>query len=257
MGRLEGKVAIVTGGASGIGKAIAEEYVRQGAKVCVADVSPESSDAVAREIGPGAMGCALDVRDPSSIAAAVKATVERFGRLDILVNCAGVFAMGLITEIQPEDFDRVVGVNTRGLLFMIQGAARQMIAQANGGAIITVASGAGRRAPPGAVVYGLSKAAAISINQVAAQELIGHGIRCNAIAPGAVKTPMWDVVEEHFSKTLGVPAGAAAQGQVALTPLGRMATPDEFAGPAVFLASDESSYVVGQTLNVDGGLNLG
>lgn len=257
MGRLEGKVAIVTGGASGIGKAIASEFARQGAKVCIADVSQDRSDAVAREIGSDAVGRALDVRDPSSIAAAVKATVDRFGRLDILVNSAGVFAMGLITEIGPDDFDRVVAVNTRGLLFMIQGAARQMIAQGSGGAIVTVASGAGRRAPPGAVVYGLSKAAAISINQVAAQELIRHGIRCNAIAPGAVKTPMWDVVEESFSKTLGVPTGAAAQGQVALTPLGRMAAPEEFAGPAVFLASDESSYVVGQTLNVDGGLNLG
>jgi D-sorbitol dehydrogenase (acceptor) len=257
MGRLEQRAAIVTGGASGIGKAIAREYVRQGAKVCVADLGQGRCDAAAAEIGGDCFGQALDVTHGESIAQCVAATVRKFGALDILVNSAGVFGMGTIATVAAEEFDRVVAVNTKGLLFMIQAAVNQMLVQGKGGSIVTVASGAGRRPAPGAVVYSLSKAAAISITQCAAQELAQHGIRVNAIAPGAVRTPMWMEVEEKFSATLHVPVGSAEQAQVGLTPLGRMAKPEEFAGAAVFLASDEASYMTGQTLNVDGGMNLG
>ena len=256
MSRLQGKTAIVTGGASGIGKAIAQEYVRQGANVCIADLVQGDCDAVANQLGDATFGHALDVTDLPSIKAAVATTVERFGSLDILVNSAGVFGMSLITDITPEEFDRVVGVNTKGVLFMIQTAANQMLAQGNGGAIVTVSSGAGRKPPPGAVAYGSSKAGAISITQTAAQELAAANIRCNAIAPGVVRTPMWTGVEEKFAETLNVPIGSAEAGMVEATPLSRMATPEEMAGAAVFFASDESAYITGQTLNIDGGLNL-
>ncbi|MET0660683.1 MAG: SDR family oxidoreductase, partial [Steroidobacteraceae bacterium] len=125
-----------------------------------------------------------------------------------------------------------------------------------GGSIVNVASGAGRRASPGATIYSSSKAAVISITQAAATELIPHGIRVNAIAPGAVDTPMWKQVEQEFSKVLKVPVGGAEAAQVGHTPAGRMATPEDQVGAVLFLASAESAYVVGQTLNVDGGLYM-
>ena len=255
-GRLDGKAAIVTGGASGIGLAIAEGFAREGAIVCIGDLSCEKSEAAASAIGQAAIGVALDVCDAGSCAAAVAATVARAGKLDILINSAGVFGMGAITEISGDEFDRVMAVNAKGLMLMIQAAARAMIAGGSGGSIVTIASGAGRRAAPGAVAYSASKAAAISIAQCAGLELIAHGIRSNAIAPGAVRTPMWAEVDKLFSSVHNLEAGSAEAVQVGATPVGRMATPDDFVGAALFLASDESAYVLGQTLNVDGGMVL-
>lgn len=254
-GKLEGKNAFVTGGASGIGFAIASRFAEEGATVCIADIDQQRCDAAAGKIGAPAFGLALDVRDPASIASAIHAFVERTGRLDALVNAAGVFGMGKIIDLMPEEFDRVFDVNTKGLLFMIQAGVRQMLAQGSGGSIITVASGAARRASPGAVCYSASKAAAVSIVQATALEYAGQGIRSNCIAPGAVRTPMWQDVERIFSRTLGVPEGGAEAAQVAVTPLGRMAAPEEMAGIAVFMASDDASYMTGQTVNIDGGMH--
>lgn len=252
-GRLESKIAIVTGGASGIGRAIAEGFAQEGALVCVADLDGSKCDAVAAGI-PGAFGHALDVTDTGSIARLVEATVARAGRLDVLVNSAGVFGMGKIIDLTAADFDRIFAVNTRGALLMIQGAVRQMLAQGGGGSIVTVSSDSGRRPTPGAACYSASKAAAISIAQVTALEYAQAGIRSNCIAPGAVRTPMWDDVEAIFSDTLGVPLGSAEQAQVGLTPLGRMAAPEDMVQAAIFFASDGAAYVTGQTLNVDGGM---
>ncbi|CAN5391426.1 L-iditol 2-dehydrogenase [soil metagenome] len=256
MGRLDGKIAIVTGGASGIGLAIAKSFAAEGARVCIADISSEKSAQAAATLGRDAFGHAVDVTSLASIAALVEAVVAQAGRLDILINSAGVFGMQALTDITEAEFDRVFAVNTRGLLFMIQAAARQMVAQGQGGTIVSIASGAGRRASPGAAIYSASKAAAISITQAAAQELIRHNIRVNAIAPGAVDTPMWQYVEQKFSEVLGMEPGSAEAVQVSLTPIGRMSQPEEYAGAALYLASTESSYVVGQTLNVDGGMFL-
>jgi D-sorbitol dehydrogenase (acceptor) len=255
--RLKDKTAIVTGGASGIGLAIARGFAEEGARVCVADVAQARCDAVAAEIGRGSFGHALDVRDRRSIDSLVADVVARAGGIDTLVSCAGVFGMQTFTDITEEEFDRIFAVNTRGLLFMTQAVVRQMLAQGRGGTIVSIASGAARRPAPGAAVYSASKAAVINLTQTAAQELIRHGIRVNAIAPGAVRTPMWSQVDVVFSKVMGVEPGSAESLQAAATPAGRMSTPEEFVGAAVFLASAESSYVVGQTLNVDGGLNLG
>lgn len=255
-GRLQGKVAIVTGGASGIGLSVSRAYAAEGAIVCVADISAEASEKAAAEIGQGAFGHALDVRDVAAIDAVVADVVAKAGGVDILVNCAGVFGMQALADATGEEFDRVMSVNGKGLVLMIKAASNQMIAQGRGGTIISIASGAGRRAAPGAIAYSASKAAAISITQGAAQELVKHGIRVNAIAPGAVATPMWKEVEQKFSAVHGLEPGSAEAVQVSFTPLGRMASPDEFAGAAIFLASDESSYVVGQTLNVDGGMHM-
>jgi len=255
--RLQDKSAIVTGGASGIGLAIARGFAEEGARVCVADVDRARCESVAAEIGRGSFGHALDVRDRESIHALISDVVARAGSIDTLVNCAGVFGMQAFTDITGEEFDRIFAVNARGLLFVTQAVVRQMLAQGRGGTIVSIASGAGRRAAPGAAVYSASKAAVVSFTQSSAQELIGHGIRVNAIAPGAVRTPMWTQVDGEFSKIMGVQSGDAEALQVAATPAGRLSTPEEYVGAAVFLASSESSYVVGQTFNVDGGLNLG
>lgn len=255
--RLRDKVAIVTGGASGIGHAIAFAFAREGAKVCVADLGAERCEQAAAAIGGEALGHVLDVRDVASIAALVDAVVARWGKLDVLANSAGVFGMGKILDVTPEEFDRIFNVNTRGVLLMTQAAARQMLAQGSGGAIVNIASAAGRRATPGAVCYSASKAAVISITQATALEYAAAGIRANCIAPGAVRTPMWDEVEDIFARTLEVPVGSAETAQVALAPMGRMAVPAEFGGMAVTLASDESSYMTGQTINIDGGTFCG
>lgn len=256
MDKLTGKAAIVTGGAGGIGYAIARGFAHEGARVCVADVSQDRCAAAAREIGLGAFGATLDVRKRGSIDALVTIVCSEMGAIDILINCAGVFGMQPLSSITEQEFDRIFSVNVRGLLFMTQAVARRMISQERGGSIANIASGAGRRAAPGASVYSASKASVISLPQAAALELIQYGIRVNAIAPGGVYTPMWTQVEQQFASTLGVEPGAAAKSHIAATPAGRMSTPDEYAGAAIFLASADSSYVVGQTLNVDGGMYL-
>jgi NAD(P)-dependent dehydrogenase (short-subunit alcohol dehydrogenase family) len=254
--RLQGKIAIVTGGASGIGLEIAKGFGQQGARVCIADVLPAACDEAALSVSNGAFGHVLDVRDRRSMDQLVSDVVAKAGGIDILVNCAGVFGMQAFTAVTEQEFDRIFAVNARGLLFITQTVARQMISQGRGGAIVCIASGAGRRGSPGAAVYSASKAAVISLTQSAAQELIPHGIRVNAIAPGATRTPMWADVEKQFSKTLGLQTGGAEAAQVAVTPAARLAKAEEMVGAAVFLASAESSYVVGQTLNVDGGMYL-
>jgi NAD(P)-dependent dehydrogenase (short-subunit alcohol dehydrogenase family) len=256
MDKLKDKAAIVTGGASGIGYAIARGFAHEGARVCIADISHDRCAAAAREIGLGTFGATLDVRERGSIDALVSAVCSQTGAIDILINCAGAFGMQPLSEITEEEFDRIFSVSVRGLLFMTQAAARPMISQGRGGSIVNIASGAGRRAAPGAAVYSASKASVISITQAAALELIQYGIRVNAIAPGGVYTPMWTQVEEQFALTLGVEPGAAEKSHIAATPAGRMSTPEEYAGAAIFLASADSSYVVGQTLNVDGGMYL-
>jgi D-sorbitol dehydrogenase (acceptor) len=255
-GRLQGKVAIVTGGASGIGLEICHAFGREGARVCVADLGQERSAVAAAQVGNGAFGSNLDVRDGRSIRELVAHVVAETGRIDVLVNSAGVFGMAAITDITEDEFERIFAVNTRGVLFVIQAVARRMIEQGHGGAIVNIASGAARRAAAGAAVYSASKAAVISITQSAAQELIAHGIRVNAIAPGAVLTPMWTQVEATFTRVMGASPDTARATQIAATPAGRMSTPQDQASAAVFLASAESAFVVGQTLNVDGGLNL-
>jgi len=255
MARLEGKVAIITGGASGIGRAIAEGFVKEGAKVCVADISQEKCDQAAREIGFGAMGHALDVCQQASIDACVETVVEKLGTPNTLVNCAGVFGMQLFTDITSEEFDRIVAVNTKGLLFMTQAVVRRMLAGGNRGAVVNIASGAGRRGQPGATVYALSKAAVISITQSAGLELVSRGIRVNAIAPGSVMTPMWEQVRDTYGKILGEGADPD-KATVDTNPSGRISVPADYVGAAIYLASNESDYVVGQTLNVDGGYLL-
>ena len=251
--RLDGKVAIITGGARGIGRAIATAYAAEGARVIVADINATEAKSVADEIGHDAVGVGVNVTQQTSIDAMVAAVVERAGRIDILVNNAGVFEMAPILEITRESYAKQFAVNVEGLLFTLQAVARQMVRQGHGGKIINFASQAGRRGEALVAVYCASKAAVISITQSAGLGLIKHGINVNGIAPGVVDTPMWDVVDAQFAKYENLPLGEKKRQVGAAVPFGRMGHVEDMTGAAVFLASSDADYIVAQTLNVDGG----
>jgi D-sorbitol dehydrogenase (acceptor) len=251
--KLEHKVAVVTGGARGIGAAICRRYADEGASVAVADILADEAEALAREIGRGAFAVQLDVTKRASIDAMVETVVGRAGSIDILVNNAAIFGMAPLLEITEASYDQQFAVNVKGLLFTLQAVAAQMVRQGRGGKIVNFSSQAGRRGEPLVAVYCASKAAVISLTQSAGLALIKHGINVNGIAPGVVDTPMWDQVDALFAKYEGLPIGEKKRQVGAAVPLGRMGTPEDLTGAAVFLASADADYVVAQTLNVDGG----
>jgi galactitol 2-dehydrogenase len=250
---LESKVAVVTGGARGIGRAICERYVEEGATVAVADIDLKEAEAAAEAMGESAFALHLDVGRQESIDAMVSSVVEHAGSLDVLVNNAGIVSIGPFMEITPQIFDRIFAVNVKGLLFTLQAAARQMIKQGRGGKIINLASQAGRRGEALVAVYCASKAAVISITQSAGLALIKDKINVNGISPGVVDTPMWDENDALFAKYENRPLGEKKRVVGESVPYGRMGLPEDHTGMAVFLASSDSDYVVAQTLNVDGG----
>jgi D-sorbitol dehydrogenase (acceptor) len=251
--KLQDKVAIVTGGARGIGRALGQRYIAEGARVAVADIDFAEAQTTAEALGESAFAVALDVTRQDSIDAMVAAVVERAGGVDILVNNAAVFDMTPLLEISPDSYDKVFAVNVKGLLFTLQAVARQMVRQGRGGKIINFASQAGRRGEALVAVYCSSKAAVISITQSAGLALIKHRINVNAISPGVVDTPMWDEVDALFARYENRPIGEKKRQVGEDVPYGRMGLPEDLAGAAVFLASSDSDYVVAQTLNVDGG----
>lgn len=251
--RLDGKSAIITGSARGIGRAFAEAYVREGASVAIADINLDRARITAGEIGPQAYAVELDVTSQTSIDAAVSAAVDRSGGIDILINNAALFDLAPIVEITRESYDRLFSINVGGSLFMLQAVARQMIAQGRGGKIINMASQAGRRGEALVAVYCATKAAIISLTQSAGLDLIKHRINVNAIAPGVVDGEHWDGVDALFAKYENRPRGEKKRLVGEAVPYGRMGTAEDLTGMAVFLASADSDYVVAQTYNVDGG----
>ena len=253
MRRLEGKSALITGAARGIGRAFAEAYVREGARVALADLDIARARAAAAEIGDAAIAVEMDVTRQESIDAGVAATVGALGRIDILINNAAIFTAAPITEISREDYDRAFDVNVAGALFTLQAVARHMIERGVRGRIINMASQAGRRGEPLVAVYCATKAAVISLTQSAGLNLIGHGINVNAIAPGVVDGEHWDGVDALFAKYEGKAPGQKKREVGASVPYGRMGVAEDLVGMAIFLASDEADYIVAQTYNVDGG----
>lgn len=251
--KLKDKVAVITGGARGIGRAVAERYVEEGATVIVADLLRDEAEQTARDIGPKAKAIDVDVSRRASIEEMAKTVVDRFGRVDILVNGAAVFNMAPLAEITEADFDRQFNINARGLLFTSQVIAGRMVAAGKGGKIINFSSQAGRRGEANVAVYCATKAAVISLTQSMGLELIKHRINVNAIAPGVIDTPMWDVVDSLFAKYEGRPIGEKKRLVGEAVPYGRMGVPADVTGAAVFLASADADYIVAQTLNVDGG----
>lgn len=253
MKRLDGKVALITGSARGIGFAFAKAYVREGARVAIADINLDGAKQAARELGPAAVAVHLDVTQQASIDAAVAATVQALGPIDILINNAAIFSADAIVDIDREDYDRVFDINVSGSLFTLQAVAKHMIAEGVRGSIINMASQAGRRGEPLVAVYCATKAAIISLTQSAGLNLIQHGINVNAISPGVVDGEHWDGVDATFAKLEGKQPGQKKREVGAQVPHGRMGTADDLTGMAVFLASEEADYIVAQTFNVDGG----
>ncbi|MBB3996690.1 L-iditol 2-dehydrogenase [Aureimonas pseudogalii] len=251
--KLDGKTALVTGGARGIGLGFAQAFVREGARVVLADVDLARAQAAAEAIGPAASAVRLDVTDLAAIETVVAEVDAHQGGIDILVNNAAIFDMAPITDITPESYERVFSVNLRGPLFVMKAVSNAMIARGRGGKIINMASQAGRRGEALVLLYCASKAAIISATQSAALGLVKHGIQVNAIAPGVVDGEHWDQVDAAFAKWEGLAPGEKKEAVAKAVPIGRFARPEDIAGLAVFLASADSDYILAQTYNVDGG----
>ncbi|MDQ3467506.1 MAG: L-iditol 2-dehydrogenase [Chloroflexota bacterium] len=254
--RLQGKVAIVTGGAQGIGAAISRRYATEGARMVVADRNGEGASTVASEIsdrGGEAIGVTVDVTNRDQVESMVASAVERFGGVDILVNNAGVIKLQTFLDVTEDDWNYMFDVNCKGMLWCSQAVARQMIEQHRGGKIINLASQAGRRGEALALAYCASKACVISMTQSLALALAPHRINVNGIAPGIVDTQLWVGVDQQFAKLLDMNVGEPIAKFVETIPLGRIEQPDDVAGAALFLASAEADYITQQTLNVDGG----
>ena len=256
--KLEGKVAVVTGGARGIGQAIAARFAAEGARVVVADLLAQDATATAKEIGNRSFAVQLDVTRQASIDAMMAVVKAEAGGIDILVNNAAIFDMAPIVEVTEKSWDTQFAVNTKGLFFTLQAVAKQMIAQNAAdpnrrGKIINMSSQAGRRGEALVAVYCASKAAVISLTQSAGLDLIKHRINVNGIAPGVVDTPMWEHVDAQFAHYENRPIGEKKRLVGLAVPFGRMGKPEDHAGAALFLASSDSDYVVAQTFNVDGG----
>lgn len=256
--KLQDRVAIVTGGAGGIGRAIAERYLAEGARVVVADIDRNTIDETVSDLQQAhdhtrILGQHLDVCDRASIAQLVTTVKEVWGGIDILVNNAAVFNMAPVLEVTEESYDRQFNVNVKGLFFTLQAVAQVMKENGRGGKIINMSSQAGRRGEALVSMYCASKAAVISLTQSCGLDLIKYGINVNGIAPGVVDTPMWEEVDALFARYENRPPGEKKRLVGDAVPFGRMGRPEDHTGAAVFLASDDSEYVVSQTLNVDGG----
>ena len=247
--RLEGKVALVTGGASGIGAATARRLAAEGARVAIGDLDENGARDVAAEID--AFATPLDVTDTATTTAAVAAVAERLGPVDVLVNNAGNDRFAFFTKTDEELWDFVIAVNLRGVIAMTHAVLPSMH-QRGGGVIVNVASEAGRVGSQGSVVYSAAKAGVIGFTKAIARESARFGIRSNAVAPGPIETPLLNSAPAE----LGELGERLKQGMISATVMRRIGTPDEVAAAIAYLASDDASYVTGQTLNVSGGLSM-
>ncbi len=248
MGRVEGKVALVAGAGGGIGGAGAEGLGREGAAVLCTDLDAGAAEATARRIrasGGRAASLGLDVRDRGAVDAAIDRAVSEFGRLDILLECAGISHRGNFLDLDAATWDRIVAVNLTGMFHLGQAAARQMVRQGTGGgSIINVTSQLAEVARPGRAAYVASKGGGRSLTHAMAVDLAAHGIRVNAIAPGPTLTGL---TRANYTDP------EARRATEALIPLGRLGQPDDLVGAVLFLASDEARWVTGSTVTVDGG----
>jgi D-sorbitol dehydrogenase (acceptor) len=251
--RLEGKCALITGAARGIGYAFAQAYVREGARVAIADINEQGAKQAAASLGEAATAITLDVTDQASVERGVREAAAELGQIDILINNAALFSAAPIVDITRQDYARIFDINVGGTLFTLQAVAKHMISQGHGGKIINMASQAGRRGEALVGVYCASKAAVISLTQSAGLDLIKHGINVNAIAPGVVDGEHWDGVDAFFAKLENKAPGQKKKEVGQTVPFGRMGTANDLTGMAIFLATHEADYIVAQTYNVDGG----
>ena len=243
MGRLEGKVALITGGASGIGLGIARRFLSEGAQVMLADVNEDAARQHAEELGDGCAFVQADLVGEDGAAAMVRSTVERFGRVDIGINAAGIGALAPIVDQTIEQWNAVLDLDLRGVFLSTKHEARQMIAQGDGGAIVNIASVNARQPAEGMSAYCSAKAGVEMFTRVAAMEFAPDNIRVTAIGPGLIDTPL-------TTPLMGVPG--VRDEYLENIPAGRVGTPDDIAAAALFLVSDDATWVTGDTLFVDG-----
>ena len=262
--RLQDLVAMVTGGGQGIGRAIALRLAREGAHVGIVDLNEASARQVAEEVaelGRRSAAIRADVSSKAECERMVDEVVRELGRLDVAYSNAGIAEFKPIFEISEKDWDRMFAVNAKGVFFTLQATARQMLRQDRPrpggprGKIINTASIAGRYGGSIMVHYAATKAAVISITQTCARNL-APDVTVNAICPGIVETDMWRTIDEQWSRAAGWERGEAWKRRVEPIPMGRPETPDDVAGVAAFLASPDSDYMTGQSINIEGGLVL-
>ena len=268
---LEFKTAIVTGGAMGIGRSVAMKLAEEGANVVIVDIDDAALSITAKDIasrGKKVLPIKADIRNISEIKQIVKTVVDAYGRLDILVNVAGVMKSVPFLEITEEEWNRVIDVNLRGTFFFIQAAAAQMISQipeqlrshdrmeSSYGKIVNFSSISGRRGRAIQAHYAATKAGVISLTQSAALAFAQYNINVNAIAPSVVLTPMWEKNNIDKSKIFGIPADIASKEFIERIPLKRSGSGLDMAEAVLFLCSDKSDYITGQTINVDGGFEM-
>ena len=263
MGRVSGRVCLVTGAAQGIGRAIGEALVAEGASVCFADINADNAAEVAEANrgramnGGGVMSAGVDVRDRSQVRAAIAAVVERFGRLDVKFNNAGVNKPMNFLDVTEDNWRFIMDVNGLGVLIGMQEAARQMIAQGTGGKIINTASIASRQGFGHVAPYCASKWAVVSLTQSGARDLAKHDITVTGFAPGVVATEMWEAVDRDLMAIGAAERPGQAMEEFSADILrGRVAKPHDITGTTTFLASPESDYMTGQIIMIDGGMAL-
>ncbi len=247
--RLEGKTALVTGGASGIGAATARRLAAEGARVAIGDLNEQGAREIASELD--GFGFVLDVADAESVRAGVAAAVREIGEIDVLVNNAGTDRFAFFVNTDEQLWDFVLGVNLRGVLAVTH-AVLPAMQERRAGVIVNVASEAGRVGSQGSVVYSAAKAGVIGFTKAIAREAARYRVRCNAVAPGPIETPLLNAAPAM----LGEIGERLKKGMVDATAMGRSGEPGEVAAAIAFLASDDASYVTGQTLNVSGGLSM-
>lgn len=242
MGELQNRVAVVTGGTAGIGRAIALKFALEGAKVVIFGTNPERGELVAKELGEGSRFVQVDVSKTADVDQAVKEVLDQYGRIDILVNNAGITQDSLLMKMSEEQWDRVIEVNLKSAYNTCRPISRAMM-RAREGSIINVSSVVGLTGNEGQTNYVASKAGLIGFSKALAREVASRKVRVNSIAPGFIETRMTDAIPEKYRELI-----------LAKIPFGRQGRPEEIAEAALFLASDRSSYITGQVLTVDGGM---